>query len=61
MDRLFTLKRAAQQLDVSPEFLKKLRRMGRLRTVSLGRAVRVSEQELQRLCREGVSRERQPS
>ncbi len=52
MDQLLTIKKAATKLDVSPEFLKKLQRLGRLRVVRIGRAVRVSEQELERLCRE---------
>ena len=52
MERLVTLKEAAKTLSVSPEFLKKLQRNGRLRIIRLGRAVRVSVQELERLCRE---------
>lgn len=56
MEHLFTLKQAAAILAVSPEFLKKLQRAGRLRIVRLGRAVRVSEHELERLCREEVHR-----
>ena len=52
MDQLFTFKKAAQKLDVSPEFLKRLERRGRLRVIRLGRSVRVSEAELDRLCRE---------
>ena len=52
VQRLVTLKTAAEQLSVSPEFLKKLQRQRRLRVVRLGRAVRISEQELERLCRE---------
>lgn len=52
MTQLLRLKKAAQRLDVSPEFLKKLRRQGRLRVVRLGRALRVTEEELDRLCRE---------
>jgi excisionase family DNA binding protein len=52
VDQLLTFKKAAQRLDVSTEFLKRLRRQGRLRAVRLGRAVRVSERELDRLCRE---------
>jgi excisionase family DNA binding protein len=54
--RLFTLKQAAAILAVSPEFLKKLQRKGRLHIVRLGRAVRVSDQELERLCREEFRR-----
>ena len=56
MEQLVTLKEAAQTLSVSPEFLKKLQRLGRLQVVRLGRAVRVSEQEVERLCREGAQR-----
>jgi excisionase family DNA binding protein len=52
VERLLTLKEAAKTLSVSPAFLKKLHRKRRLRIVRLGRAVRVSEQELERLCRE---------
>jgi excisionase family DNA binding protein len=52
MERLFTIKRAARRLQVSEKFLRKLQQGGRLHVVRLGRAVRVSEQELQRLCRE---------
>ena len=52
VDQLLTFKTAAQRLDVTPEFLKRLRRQGRLRAIRLGRAIRVSEQELDRLCRE---------
>jgi excisionase family DNA binding protein len=48
------MKSAAQHLAVSPEFLKKLRRKGLLKVVRVGRCVRVSEQELERLSREGV-------
>jgi excisionase family DNA binding protein len=51
VERLFTLKEAAAILAVSAEFLKKLQRSGRLHIVRLGRAVRVSERELERLCR----------
>jgi excisionase family DNA binding protein len=54
MEQLFTLKRAAEILAVSPEFLKKLERSGRLRVVRLGRAIRVTAQELERLCRESA-------
>jgi len=49
VERLFTLKQAADLLAVSPELLKKLRRQGRLRVVRLGRSVRVGEKELERL------------
>ena len=56
VQKLMTLKQAASMLAVSEEFLKKLRRDGRLHVVKLGRAVRVSEQELERLCREEFSK-----
>ena len=52
MEQLYRLKKAAHILDVSPEFLKKLQRQGRLRIIRLGRTIRVSSQELERLCRE---------
>jgi excisionase family DNA binding protein len=52
MDQLFTIKKAAEKLAVSPEFLKRLCRQGRLHAVRLGRVIRVSEQELDRLCHE---------
>jgi excisionase family DNA binding protein len=52
VEQFYRLRKAARILDVSPEFLKKLKRQGRLRTVRLGRAIRVSSQELDRLCRE---------
>lgn len=53
MEQLLSLKDAAKVLAVSKEFLKKLQRSGHLPVVRLGRAVRVSENELNRLCREG--------
>jgi excisionase family DNA binding protein len=56
VERLFTIKQAAAILAVSQEFLKRLQRAGRLRVIRLGRAVRISEQELQRLCREEFQR-----
>lgn len=52
MQKLVTLKEAAAMLSVSPEFLKKLQRQERLRVVRLGRAVRVTESEIDRLCRD---------
>jgi excisionase family DNA binding protein len=52
MQKLFTLKDAATSLAVSPEFLKKLQRQNRLHVIRLGRAVRISEAELDRLCRD---------
>ena len=56
MEQLVTLKEAAQTLSVSPEFLRKLQRLGRLRVVRLGRSVRVSEHEIERLSREGCQK-----
>lgn len=58
MERLFTIKQAARQLQVSEKFLRKLQKTGRLRIVHLGRAVRVSERELDRLCSEAVQQSR---
>jgi len=52
MQKLFTLKDAAAMLSVSPEFLQKLQRQNRLHVVRLGRAVRISEAEIDRLCRD---------
>jgi excisionase family DNA binding protein len=52
VDQLFSVKAAAVKLAVSPEFLKRLQRQGRLRIIRLGRSIRISEQELQRLTRE---------
>lgn len=56
MERLLSLKQAAERLSVSPEFLKKAYRRGKLRIVRLGRAVRIPEQEVDRLVREGFPR-----
>ena len=56
MMQLLSIKKAATALSVSPEFLKKLQRQGRLRVVRLGRAIRISEQELERLVREEFTR-----
>ena len=58
MEQLVTVKQAAATLSVSPEFLKKLRRQGRLQVVRIGRAVRLSEHEIERLCREGAGNAR---
>src|SRR5437868_2000877 len=55
--QLFTIKQAALRLAVSVEFLKRLQRQGQLRIVRLVRAVRISEQELQRLSVEGLKSE----
>lgn len=52
MERLVSIKRAARRLQVSEKFLRRLQQSGRLRVVRLGRAIRISEQELERLCRE---------
>jgi excisionase family DNA binding protein len=52
VDQLLTLRKAAMKLDVSLQFLKRLQRQGRLRVIRLGRAVRVSELELERLVRD---------
>jgi len=52
VEQLLTLRKAAERLDISPQFLKRLQRQGRLRVVRLGRAIRVTEQELERLCRD---------
>ena len=54
MERLFTLREAADKLSVSREFLKRAYRAGRLRIVRLGRAVRVPAQEVERVVREGL-------
>ena len=52
LNRLLTLKQAAEKLAVSPQFLKRLQQQGRLQVIHLGRAVRVTEEELERLCRD---------
>ena len=54
MEHYITLKKAAERLQVSERFLRKLQAQGRLRVVCLGgaRVVRVSERELERLCGE---------
>jgi len=52
VNRLLTLKQAADKLAVSQKFLKRLQYQGRLRVIHLGRAVRVAQAELERLCRE---------
>ena len=57
MEKLFNVRQAAEMLAVSPEFLEKMYRAGSLRVVRLGpRVVRIPEEELNRLCREGVTR-----
>ena len=54
--QMFTIKQAASILAVSPQFLKRLQREERLRVVRLGRAVRIPEQELERLSMLGFRR-----
>jgi excisionase family DNA binding protein len=56
VEQFYSVRRAARRLAVSEKFLRKLQRAGRLRVVRLGRAVRISEQELTRLCREEFQR-----
>ncbi len=52
-ERLFRFKEAAKRLAVSDSHLKRLYREGKVRVVHLGqRAVRISQRELQRLCKE---------
>ena len=53
MESYLTLKQAAIKLQVSEKFLRRLKTKGRLRVIYLGRAIRVSERELERLCQEG--------
>ena len=50
MECYFTLKQAARKLQVSEKFLRRLMTTGHLRVIRLGRAIRVSERELERLC-----------
>ena len=57
MERFVTIKRAARALEVSEKFLRNLQRAGRLRVVRLGRAVRISEHEIERICREEFRRD----
>jgi len=52
MDRLITIKTAAAALSVSVRFLERLIARGQLRVVRLGRAIRISEAELERVCDE---------
>ena len=54
VEQLVTFKGAAARLAVSPEFLRKLQRLGRLQVVYLGAAVRVPVQEIERLIRQGT-------
>jgi excisionase family DNA binding protein len=58
VDRLLTLQDAASALSVSQDFLKKLYRAGRLPVVRMGRSVRISQAEVDRLVREGVPRDK---
>jgi len=52
MEQLLTIRKAAAQLAVSPEFIKRLCRRGSVRVIRLGRAVRIPEREIERLCRQ---------
>jgi|GEM_PF-5440996 len=52
MQKLFTFKEVATQLSVSQEFLRKLQRKNLLTVVRIGRAVRIPEAEVCRLCGE---------
>jgi excisionase family DNA binding protein len=52
MERLITIKAAAAALSVSVRFLERLVARGELQVVRLGRAIRISERELERLCNE---------
>ncbi len=56
MEQFVSVKQAAERLSVSQEFLKKLVRKGQLQVVRIGRAVRISEHELERLCRGEIGR-----
>ncbi len=56
--QLLKFKNASARLAVSPEFLRKLQRTGRLKTVHLGRAVRIAEGEIDRLAKEGTGDKR---
>jgi excisionase family DNA binding protein len=56
MKQLLTTKAAAGQLAMSPEFIKRLSREGRIKVVRLGRAVRIPQEEVERLSRSGVKR-----
>jgi excisionase family DNA binding protein len=49
MEQFVTLKRAAKRYQVSERHLRRLEKRGLLRLLRLGRAVRVSVQELERL------------
>jgi excisionase family DNA binding protein len=54
MESLLTIKQTAAILAISPEFVKKLQRRGKVRVIRIGRAVRVSPREVERLCRDGL-------
>jgi excisionase family DNA binding protein len=56
MERFLTIRQAARRLQVSEKFLRRLQAAGQLRVIRLGRSVRVTETELERICR----REGQP-
>lgn len=50
---LLTLKEFSAQLSISEALARKWRRIGRIRVVTLGRAVRVPQEEVDRLIAEG--------
>ena len=55
MDRLFTIRTAADMLAVSDEHLRRLHKKGHLKMIRVGtRGIRVPESEIDRLSREGV-------
>jgi len=56
VERYYKFKRVARRLGVTERYLRKLQRQGCLRVVRFGRAVRISETEVERLIREGVPR-----
>ena len=47
---LFTFDEASHALSLSRAMLRKLRRLGRIRVVKIGRSVRVPQSEVLRLC-----------
>lgn len=56
MQQLHSLDATAQRLGVSRFTLYTWARLGRITTVRLGRRRLVSEEEISRLCREGLER-----
>lgn len=50
MERLITIKRAAQALQVSERHLRNLQSQGRLQVVRIGRSVRLRRRDVERLC-----------